>query len=384
MSCGIFPQNELSPINLTTVIIHFNNFEGEKMNKNQLDNEDKIDELFLNCRNAEISENYGQIIRICDEILKISPDNPIAIGYKSFAYIRLGEYEKASDLLDYGCRLYPENPYLISNRAMLHYEMGEYEKSLECCEEGLKIKKFDELCENKLKALIKLDRISEAIEFYRSLRCVYLEDLLIEAGKYREALEFCVEEDMTNCGEIIDWIKDCIKKDGLNVGDYLGDYYINWIYRIRHAYNVRVCPDCGGELIPIIWGFPGSDLVKKSAEGKVLLGGCVIGLNPNDYHCKQCDHEFVLGYKGLEIEKSELSRYVRFKIDELISHLKTSSCIVIKPLDDLKLELEGFDDEEFNAFISHLKEIGFIYEPEKGYVKLSGFEDMECIRSEVF
>ena len=352
------------------------------MDNNQVDNEDKLNELFFRCEGAELSENYEEIIRISDEVLKISPDNPKAIGYKSFAYIYLGKYEMASELIDYGRKLYPDNYYFINNRAMLYYEMGEYEKCLECCEEALKVKKFDELCVNKLKALIKLDRIPEAIEFYRSLPCVYLENLLIEAGKYRQALEFCVNEDMENCSEIIDWIKDCVKEDGLNMREYLGDYYINWIYRIRHAYNVRVCPDCGGELIPIIWGFPGPDLLKKSEEGKVFLGGCVVGLNPNNYHCKQCGHEFIMGYKGLEIEESELSSYVRYKIRQLMSHLKTGSSIILKSLENLKLDLEGFDDDEFNAFISHLEEIGFIHEPEKGYVKLSGFEDMECIKSE--
>lgn len=353
------------------------------MNKSQSDNEYSVDDLLFFCMGAEVTEEYEEVIRLCDEIFELSPDNPRAIGFKSFAYIKLAEYEKASELIDYGCRLYPKNYYLINNRAILHYDMGEYEKSLQCCEEGLKIKECDGLCESKLKALIKLDRISEAIEFYRSTHCVHLENLLIEEGKYKEALEFCVDEDMKNCGEIIDWIKQEVNDDGLNMSDYLGDYYINWIYKIKHMYNVRVCPDCGGALMPIIWGYPGPELMKKAAEGKVLLGGCVVGLNPNNYHCSQCGHEFILGYKGLEIEESELSDYARYKIDELVSHLKTPSCIVLISLDDLKLELSGFDDEEFKAFISHLKDIGFIHEPEEGYVKQSGFEDMECRRSQL-
>ena len=57
---------------------------------------------------------------------------------------------------------------------MAYYDLGEYEKSLKCCDEGLKIKNFDWLYENKIKALDEViatraqERAEEAFEKIKS------------------------------------------------------------------------------------------------------------------------------------------------------------------------------------------------------------------------
>ena len=68
------------------------------------------------------------------------------------------------------------------------------------------------------------------------------------------------------------------------------------------------------------------------------------------------------------------------KIQELTCLLKGDSIVFIRSLDSLKKELEGFDDEEFDAFIGHLKDVGYIYEPREGYIKLTGHDDLRCAK----
>lgn len=46
------------------------------------------------------------------------------------------------------------------------------------------------------------------------------------------------------------------------------------------------CPGCGGPGIPIVFGFPGDDLIEAEARGEVILGGCCL---PSDPRCPVCN-----------------------------------------------------------------------------------------------
>ena len=55
----------------------------------------------------------------------------------------------------------------------------------------------------------------------------------------------------------------------------------------------RRCPRCDRRLVPVVYGFPGPEVFKAAEEGRIVLGGCVIGLPgqksqacPND-QCRQ-------------------------------------------------------------------------------------------------
>ena len=55
------------------------------------------------------------------------------------------------------------------------------------------------------------------------------------------------------------------------------------------------CPECGsGSTIPIVYGYPGADLVQQVERGEIALGGCVVtgeGSDPNR-RCRACDWEW--------------------------------------------------------------------------------------------
>ncbi|MBO6110226.1 MAG: tetratricopeptide repeat protein, partial [Methanobrevibacter sp.] len=305
-----------------------------------------IQDLLDKCEYAYDERDFKKLIELCDEVFKKDSDNQIAISYKAISYCFLNQSQKALEILNDAIKLYPDNYYHKNITAMVYYDLGEYEKSLECCEEGLKIKDFDWLYENKMKALIMLDRIDEAIELYESINyyyCYSIDDLLFDAGKYRQALDYYLKEDEF---DLIDKLKISILKNNPEAISELGDYYLSWINKIKYKHNLKVCPECGGELIPILWGYPDNCDLEKSAKGELYLGGCSV-IVPWGYHCKNCSHDLNLGYKGLEIEcdDDKLYEYIKFKIREITSELKIKSRVFIKTYDTIKEELNYFDNK---------------------------------------
>lgn len=118
------------------------------------------------------------------------------------------------------------------------------------------IKDFDWLYENKIKALLKLDRFEKAMECYEKAPLnVEMIDLLIDAEKYSLALDYCLEDGFYDFEEVIDQIKEKNTTE-------IGEYYLSWIYKIKSKSDTEVCPQCGGKLIPIVWGFPSDELLR--------------------------------------------------------------------------------------------------------------------------
>ncbi len=52
------------------------------------------------------------------------------------------------------------------------------------------------------------------------------------------------------------------------------------------------CPNCGGTLIPIVYGFPGPGLMDEADAGHVRLGGCVVMGNDPAWECSDCERWF--------------------------------------------------------------------------------------------
>lgn len=47
-----------------------------------------------------------------------------------------------------------------------------------------------------------------------------------------------------------------------------------------------LCPECGGKLIAICYGYPTYETFEKAKQGKVFIGGCM--REPYVYHCNHC------------------------------------------------------------------------------------------------
>lgn len=45
------------------------------------------------------------------------------------------------------------------------------------------------------------------------------------------------------------------------------------------------CSECGGPLLPVEYGFPGSEMFEAAARGEIVLGGCTIGMGDPTHSC---------------------------------------------------------------------------------------------------
>jgi tetratricopeptide (TPR) repeat protein len=90
---------------------------------------------------------------------------------------------------------YPNNIHVYNAKAIAYLDRAEFDKALECCQAGLKIKDYYWLRANKIEALIGLNRIDEAFEFYNSsdIPAYSFTEALINCGKYSEISKYGYE-----------------------------------------------------------------------------------------------------------------------------------------------------------------------------------------------
>ena len=56
---------------------------------------------------------------------------------------------------------------------------------------------------------------------------------------------------------------------------------------------INLCPKCKSDnVVNIIYGEPSPSLLKRSQDGEVKLGGCIIDSDSPRYKCKSCMNEF--------------------------------------------------------------------------------------------
>lgn len=323
------------------------------------------------CDNLYEKQDFEGLIERCDGILEKYPDNQNAMGYKGISLYFLGEYDGALEILERGVELYPDNYYLKNNLAMVYYEMGDYETSLRLCEEGLKLKDFDWLCENKFRTLIMLGRYDEAIDFEKTVnQDLFLHSIFMQDGMAEHELKYycCLLRDSPDDFYVIDMIKMACDKLGRT--PELGDYHLKWIDAVRYLDDrTEVCPVCGGELVSIVWGMPGTDLLEKAQRGEVYLAGCCVPENPHNCHCRGCERDFSIGNGEVSVifENPEIEEYATFKMFLMSRILKNSSkeCITEAVIKDDVMLFGG----ELDAFVSHLIEIGYICRSGEGCIK---------------
>jgi len=55
----------------------------------------------------------------------------------------------------------------------------------------------------------------------------------------------------------------------------------------------KACPKCGSEdVLPILYGYPGPEMMAAAAKGLIALGGCCVSDDDPRKHCKACGEEF--------------------------------------------------------------------------------------------
>ena len=52
----------------------------------------------------------------------------------------------------------------------------------------------------------------------------------------------------------------------------------------------QICHNCSSAdfVVPIVYGYPHDETMKKYNEGKLILGGCVKKIGAPKWYCKKC------------------------------------------------------------------------------------------------
>ena len=43
-----------------------------------------------------------------------------------------------------------------------------------------------------------------------------------------------------------------------------------------NTHRDETCPDCGGRVLPVMYGMPGDEAMRAAERGELFLGGCMI------------------------------------------------------------------------------------------------------------
>ena len=58
--------------------------------------------------------------------------------------------------------------------------------------------------------------------------------------------------------------------------------------------ETRICPVCGGKLVPIVYGFPMEEVMEMADRGEIVIGGCCIEVDEKgrslmpEWACTNC------------------------------------------------------------------------------------------------
>ena len=273
-----------------------------------------VEELLGKCEMLSVDNDYGGILKLSRKALKLDPENVGALSYNAMALYHLGKYGRALESLNRILEIDGEDSYF------------QY---------------------FKVRVLIKLD-VNEAYDFYDAIGSYdpdkgvtqSLAHALIDAEEYDKALE-CL--DMLNEANwlfscrIIDGYKRIENLTGRNLKDrYAGEFRMSWIGMIKSRSDRQICPLCGGD-----------------------------DFNNQFNFCNGCGEELQMGSPGALIECDSLKVY--YYICDKLFTLKN----FLKEHSDLRLlhkKMDCLDDEEFNAFIAHLKEIDYVVEACNGFI----------------
>jgi tetratricopeptide (TPR) repeat protein len=86
--------------------------------------------LVLGARTWSLSHVWHDSISLWTNVLRIDPENSLALLNRGLAYSDAGQMDKALADFNKGEQLEPENPNIINNRGSIYFKQGEYDKAL--------------------------------------------------------------------------------------------------------------------------------------------------------------------------------------------------------------------------------------------------------------
>ena len=358
-------------------------------------NEDiSVSKLKSECESSYRKEEYGKVIEASDKILKSNQKNHLALTYKILSYYYLEDYENALDAAESTLAIYPGYSRFLNLKAHVLYASGDVAGALEC----LEMNRDDiNLLNKKLFLLIKMGKLDEAYDFFKSLdddvifngfKIQVLARNLAKEGKCSKAIE-CYNyilkkliKPYTNKLEfhftdimILDWIKQDFIEYNLDLNRiYFNELYISWIDKLNFKKPTEFCRACGEKLTRIVYRDLDYYDSSESKSDEIVRENTLSEFNPytdiGEFYCPNCKKEFDMGINGIYFEGDGENyleeKYALEKIHEF--HCFVYNGQVSK--DTLDRDFFYFDDDELDAFIARLIAIGYIVEKENGLYEL--------------
>lgn len=131
----------------------------------------------------------------------------------------------------------------------------------------------------------------------------------------------------------------------------------------RSASPATACPRCrSDDTIPIVYGYPGPELMEAMERGEIMLGGCCIEDHQPLWHCRKCRHEFpsldasdwYFPARGEDWTDADHEAWERADLAEEISNERLAEVIAearAAGLDETDAILEAFQPERWNAYL---------------------------------
>lgn len=358
-------------------------------------NEDiSVSKLKHECESLYNEEEYGKVIEASDKLLKLDRTNHLALTYMILSYYYLEDYENALDAVESALAIYPDFSRFLNLKAHILYASGDANRAMECFETN---RDDINLLNKKLFLLIKMGRLDEAYDFFKSLDDeVLLNGFKIQAlarnlakeGKCSRAIE-CYNyilkkliRPYTNKLEfhftdimILDWIKEDFIDYNLDLNRiYFNDLYISWIDKLNFKKPTDSCPICGEKLTAIVYRDLDYYDSSESKSDEIVRENTLSEFNPytdiEEFYCHNCKREFDMGINGIYFE-GDGENYLQEKYG--LEKIHEFHCFVYKgqvSKDTLDHNFFYFDDDELDAFIARLIAIGYIVEKEKDLYEL--------------
>ncbi len=129
----------------------------------QLNQEKKIADLFIQVENYYYQRNYQEVVKIYDQILTIKPNYELGWDHQGHALLELGEYDRALESLNKALIIREDHAEVWYFKGRTLENLGNFEDALSCYDQTLELdKKYYLAWDGKAIALSKLQREEEA------------------------------------------------------------------------------------------------------------------------------------------------------------------------------------------------------------------------------
>lgn len=170
-----YNSSEIPDYNFTKALINCGKYSEISKYEEGLSNEELLSYYFKKCSFLDRWSNYEEILKVCEEILRIDKDNEFALEYKTHSLRSFENDDEVLKCLNHSIKLYPNNfRFYFEKGETLLWSFEDIDGAIECYEKGFAlVGDFD-------RYWFDVDNLVDALNKKA--------DQVIESGKYENAV----------------------------------------------------------------------------------------------------------------------------------------------------------------------------------------------------